>query len=46
MIVRVKVVLNRTAALLLTVTDVSTIFAVVIFTFKVNCITSVDGIKL
>ena len=27
-------------------TDVSTTFAVVIFRVKVNCITSVDGIKL
>ena len=44
MIVQVIVVLNRTV--LLTVTDVLTTCAVVIFRVKVNCITSVDGIKL
>ena len=43
MIVRVNVVLNRTVVL--TVTDVSTTFAVVIFKVKVRCITSVDVIK-
>ena len=43
MIVRVNVVLNRTV--LLTVTDVSRTCAVVI-RVEVNCITSVDGIKL
>ena len=32
--------------LLLTVTDVSTSFALVIFRVKLSCITSVDGIKL
>ena len=32
--------------LLLTVTDVSTTHAVVIFRIKVSCILSVDGIKL
>ena len=32
--------------LLLTVTDVSTSFTVVIFRVKVSCITSVDGIIL
>ena len=32
--------------LLLTVTDVSTTYAVVIFRVKVSCITSVDGIIL
>ena len=32
--------------LLLTLTDVSTTCAVVIFRVKVSCITSVDGIKL
>ena len=31
--------------LLLTVTDVSTTCAVVIFRFKVSCITTVDGIR-
>ena len=41
MIVRVNVGL-----LLLTVTDVSTTCAVVIFRVKVSCITSVDGIIL
>ena len=40
MIVRVNAVLNRT------VIDVSTTCAVVIFTVKVSCITSVDGTKL
>ena len=44
MVVRVKVVLNR--LLLLTVTDVSTTCAVVIFRVEGSCITSVDGIKL
>ena len=44
MIVRVNVVL--TGLLLLTVTDVSTTCAVVIFTVKVSSITSVDGIIL
>ena len=44
LIVRVNVVLNRTV--LLTVTDVSTTCAVVIFRVNVSCITSVDGIKL
>ena len=39
MIVRVNAVLNRT------VIDVSTTCAVVIFTVKVSCITSVDGTK-
>ena len=50
MIVRVNVVLNRTfvgfTLLLLTVTDVSTTCAVVIFRVKVSCIMSVDGIIL
>ena len=32
--------------LLLTVTDLSTTCAVIIFTIKVSCITSVDGITL
>ena len=41
-----NVVLNRTSLLLLTVTDVSTTCAVVIFSIKVSCITSVDGIIL
>ena len=41
---QVNVVLNRTVVL--TVTDVSTTCAVVIFRVKVNCITSVDGIIL
>ena len=40
MIVRVNAVLN------VTLTDVSTTCAVVIFTVKVSCNTSVDGIKL
>ena len=40
MTVRVNVVLN------VTLTDVSTTCAVVIFRVKVSCITSVDGIKL
>ena len=40
MIVRVKIVLN------VTLTDVSTTCAVVIFRVKVSCITFVDGIKL
>ena len=44
MIIRVNVVLN--GLLLLTVTDVSTTCAVVIFRVKVSCITSVDGIIL
>ena len=44
MIVRVNLVLNRN--ILLTVTDVSTTCAVVIFRVKVSCITPVDGIKL
>ena len=44
LIVRVNVVL--TGLLLLTVTDVSTTCAVVIFTVKVSSITSVDGIIL
>ena len=39
-----NVVLNRTVQWLLTVTDVSTTCAVVIFRVKVSCITSVDGI--
>ena len=39
MIVRVNVVLNRTVVV--TVTDVLTICAVVIFRVKVSCITSV-----
>ena len=43
MIVRVNVVLNRT---LLTVTDISTTYALVIFRVKVSCITSFDSIKL
>ena len=42
----VNVVLNRTSLLLLTVTDISTTCAVVIFSVKVSCITSVDGIIL
>ena len=41
-----NVVLNRTSLLLLTVTDVSTTCAVVIFSIKVSCIRSVDGIIL
>ena len=41
-----NVVLNRTSLLLLTVTDVSTTCAEVIFSVKVSCITSVDGITL
>jgi len=45
MIVRASVVLN-VGLLLLTVTDVSTTCAVVIFRVKVSCITSVDGIEL
>ena len=45
MIVQVNVVLNRTL-LLLTVADISTTCAVVIFRVKVSCITSVDGIEL
>ena len=40
MIVQVNIVLN------VTLTDVSTTCAVVIFRVKVSCITSVDGIKL
>ena len=43
MFVRVKVILNR---LLLTVTDVSTTSAVVIFRIKVSCIMSIDDNKL
>ena len=42
---RINLVLNI-ELLLLTVTDVSTICAVVIFRVKVSGITSVDGIKL
>ena len=42
LIFRVNVVLNRTV--LLTVNDVSTTCAVVIFRVKVNCIRFVDGI--
>ena len=45
LIVRVNIVLTRTMVLL-TVTDVSTTCAVVIFRVKVSCITSVDGIVL
>ena len=45
MIVRVNVVLNKTVVDL-TVTDVLTTCAVVIFRVKVSCITSDDGIKL
>ena len=44
MIFRVNVVLNRTVVV--TVTDVSTTRAVVIFRVKVSSITSIDGIKL
>ena len=44
MIVPMNVVLNRTV--LVDVTDVSTTCAVVIFTVKVSCITSVYGVKL
>ena len=43
MIVRVYIVLN---IVLLTVIDVSTTCALVIFRVKVSCITSVDDIKL
>ena len=43
MIFRVNVVLNR-GLLSLTVTDISTACAVVIFILKVSCIMSVDGI--
>ena len=43
MIFRVNVVLNR-GLLSLTVTDISTACAVVIFRLKVSCIMSVDGI--
>ena len=45
LIVRVNVVLP-VGPLLLTVTDVSTTRAAVIFRVKVSCITSVDGIIL
>ena len=45
LIVRVKVVQNRTVVDM-TVTDVSTTCAVVIFSVKVSCVTSVDGIVL
>ena len=44
MIVPVSVVLNKTHSL--TVADVSTTCAVVIFRVKVSCTSSVDGIKL
>ena len=44
LIVRVNVVLAQ--GLLLTVTDVSITCALVIFSVKVSCITSVDGIIL
>ena len=46
LVFQVNVVLNRTRLLLLTVTDVSATCAVVIFSVKVSCTTSVDGIKL
>ena len=45
-IMRVTVVLNSPGLLLLTVTDISTTSALVIFRVRVNCIMSVDGIKL
>ena len=45
LIVCVNIVLTRTMVLL-TVTDVSTTCAVVVFRVKVSCITSVDGIVL
>ena len=41
-----NVVLKGTSLLLLTVTDVSTTCAEVIFSVKVSCITSVDGVTL
>ena len=44
MIIRVNVV--RIGLLLLTVTDIRTTCAVVIFSVKVSCITSVDGCLL
>ena len=44
MIVRVNVVPDRTVTLL-TVTDVSTTCAAVIFRVKVSCVTSVDSIN-
>ena len=46
MIFQMNVVLNRTVMLLLTVSDVLTTCAVVIFRVKVSSITSIDGIKL
>ena len=46
LVFQVNVVLNRTRLLLLTVTDVSTTCAVVIFSVKVSYTTSFDGIKL
>ena len=44
LIVQVNIVLNRTVVL--TVTDISRTWAVVIFRVKVSCITSVGGIMV